>query len=138
MGQSMVEAITFFSIRLRRLLTCVEIVPSGKKLAHPEVSWVRSAYRQGMTKTDVRFYISSMGMSVKRFARYVRGHSAIENTLHWCLDVTFREDDSRVRERNSANNLAWLQRFSLSLLKQQETSTVWRCGDAWPPGTWIT
>lgn len=59
-------------------------------------------------------------MGVKRFRRPVRGHWAIENTLHWCLDVTFREDESCVRDRNSANNLAWLNRFSLSLLKQQE------------------
>ena len=59
-------------------------------------------------------------MGVKRFGRLVRGHWAIENTLHWCLDVTFRQDESRVRNRNTANNLAWLKRFSLSLLKQQK------------------
>jgi len=56
---------------------------------------------------------------VKRFAGYVRGHWAIENTLHWCLDVTFREDENRVRERTTANNMAWLKRFALSMLKQQ-------------------
>ena len=58
-------------------------------------------------------------MDVNRFARYVRGHWAIENTLHWCLDVTFREDENRVRNRTAADNLAWLKRFGLSLLKQQ-------------------
>ena len=58
-------------------------------------------------------------MGVKRLARYVRGHWAIENTLHWCLDVTFREDENRVRNRIAADNLAWLKRFGLSLLKQQ-------------------
>ena len=68
----------------------------------------------------MRYYIGSIGMGVKRFARLVRGHWAIENTLHWCLDVTFREDESRVRDRNSANNLAWLRRFALSLLKQKK------------------
>lgn len=70
--------------------------------------------------SEVRYYISSIRLGVKRFARFVRGHWAIENTLHWCLDVTFREDESRVRDRNSANNLAWLKRFSLSLLKQKK------------------
>ena len=70
--------------------------------------------------SEVRYYISSISMGVKRFGRLVRGHWAIENTLHWCLDVTFREDESRVRNRNTANNLAWLKRFSLSLLKQQK------------------
>lgn len=69
--------------------------------------------------TDVRFYLNSIPLNAKRFARFVRGHWAIESTLHWCLDVTFREDESRVRDRNTATNLAWLKRFGLSLLKQQ-------------------
>jgi predicted transposase YbfD/YdcC len=55
---------------------------------------------------------------VQLFATVVRGHWGIENTLHWCLDVTFREDDSRVRERNLTNNMAWLKRVAISLLKQ--------------------
>lgn len=67
---------------------------------------------------DVRFYINSLPLDVKLFAKSVRGHWGIENTLHWCLDVTFREDDSRVRERNLTNNMAWLKRFAISLLKQ--------------------
>jgi predicted transposase YbfD/YdcC len=67
---------------------------------------------------DVRFYINSLPLNVKLFAKSVRGHWAIENSLHWCLDVTFREDDSRVRERNLTNNMAWLKRFAISLLKQ--------------------
>ena len=67
---------------------------------------------------DVRFYISSLPRNVKLFAKSVRGHWGIENSLHWCLDVTFREDDSRVRERRLTNNMAWLKRFAISLLKQ--------------------
>ena len=67
---------------------------------------------------DVRYFINSLPLEVQLFAKSVRGHWAIENTLHWCLDVTFREDDSRVRERNLTNNLAWLKRFAISLLKQ--------------------
>jgi predicted transposase YbfD/YdcC len=67
---------------------------------------------------DVRFYINSLPLDVTLFAKSVRGHWGIENTLHWCLDVTFREDDSRVRERNLTNNMAWLKRFAISLLKQ--------------------
>jgi len=69
--------------------------------------------------TEARYYINSIAMDVKRFARFVRGHWSIESTLHWCLDMTFREDESRVRDRNTTNNLAWLKRFGLSLLKQQ-------------------
>ena len=68
--------------------------------------------------SDVRYYISSLRLGVKRFAACVRGHWGIENTLHWCLDVTFGEDESRVRNRTLADNIAWLKRFAISLLKQ--------------------
>lgn len=70
--------------------------------------------------TDVRYYISSLPLGVRQFASCVRGHWGIENTLHWCLDVTFREDESRVRNRILANNLGWLKRFAISLLKQMK------------------
>ena len=52
------------------------------------------------------------------FSRAVRGHWAVENSCHWSLDVTFREDDSRVRQRVLGSNITWLYRFTLSLLKQ--------------------
>lgn len=80
---------------------------------------IRQSESGSKSSTEVRFFIASIPMGVKRFARYVRGHWAIENTLHWCLDVTFREDENRVRDRTTANNMAWLKRFGLSLLKQQ-------------------
>lgn len=67
---------------------------------------------------ETRFYISSLRRSIKRFARFVRGHWRVENTLHWSLDMTFREDESRVRSRRLADNLAWLRRLALSLIKQ--------------------
>ena len=81
---------------------------------------VRISEQNGTCTSDVRYYICSIPLNAKRFGQYVRGHWAIESTLHWCLDVTFREDECRVRNRNSANNLAWLKRFALSLLKQQK------------------
>lgn len=67
---------------------------------------------------ETRFYICSLPLGVKRFAGYVRGHWGIENTLHWCLDMTFREDESRARKRLLADNLAWIRKFALTLLKQ--------------------
>lgn len=72
----------------------------------------------GNERGDVRFFIASRYMSGKRFAQAVRGHWGIENSLHWVLDVTFDEDQSRARERSLANNLSWLRRFAISLLKQ--------------------
>jgi predicted transposase YbfD/YdcC len=77
-----------------------------------------SCVRKGKEIVEVRYYISSLGVDAKRFARAVRGHWSIENTCHWSLDMTFREDESRTRERHLRENFAWLNRFVLSLLKQ--------------------
>lgn len=80
---------------------------------------IRQSEKDGKHSSEVRYYISSLRLGVKQFAKASRQHWSIENTLHWCLDVTFREDENRVRERHAANNLAWLKRFAISLLKQQ-------------------
>ena len=72
----------------------------------------------GTKSEDVRYFIVSRYLSGKRFAQSVRGHWGIENSLHWVLDVTFNEDQSRARERHFADNLSWLRRFGISLLKQ--------------------
>jgi predicted transposase YbfD/YdcC len=74
--------------------------------------------RDGKETIEVRYYLSSLGVDVKQFARAVRGHWGIENSCHWSLDMTFREDESRLRERHLRENFAWLNRFALSLLKQ--------------------
>lgn len=74
--------------------------------------------RDGKETIEVRYSISSLGVGVKQFARAVRGHWSIENGCHWSLDMTFREDESRLRERHLRENFAWLNRFALSLLKQ--------------------
>ncbi len=75
-------------------------------------------FRGGKETIEVRYYISSLAMDVKRFARAVRGHWGIENTCHWVLDMMYREDESRIRDKVLRENFAWLNRFSLSLLKQ--------------------
>ena len=72
----------------------------------------------GATSCDVRYYIVSRFLSGKRFAEAVRGHWGIENSLHWVLDVSFHEDQSRTRKRFIASNLSWLRRFAVSLLKR--------------------
>jgi predicted transposase YbfD/YdcC len=74
--------------------------------------------RDGKETIEVRYYISSLVVNVLLFARAVRGHWGIENTCHWSLDMTFREDESRLRDRHLRENFAWLNRFVLSLLKQ--------------------
>jgi predicted transposase YbfD/YdcC len=80
---------------------------------------VRTSLQDGKETTDLRFFISSLSLGVRRFAEACRSHWGIENSLHWRLDVTFREDESRVRDRFAADNLAWLKRFAISLLKLQ-------------------
>lgn len=79
---------------------------------------VRVYEEKGVEKRDVRYYISSLRRNGPQFAKAVRSHWAIENTLHWSLDMTFREDESRVRNRIFADNLSWLRRMTLSLIKQ--------------------
>jgi predicted transposase YbfD/YdcC len=74
--------------------------------------------RDGKETTETRYYISSLAVSVKLFAHAVRSHWGIENSCHWSLDVTYREDESRIRDKHIRENFAWLNRFTLSLLKQ--------------------
>jgi predicted transposase YbfD/YdcC len=74
--------------------------------------------RDGKETTETRYYISSLEVSVKLFAHAVRSHWGIENSCHWSLDMTYREDESRIRHPHLRENFAWLNRFTLSLLKQ--------------------
>jgi predicted transposase YbfD/YdcC len=87
----------------------------GLKSIGVVLSW---CVRDGKGTAETRYYISSLPVGVKRFARAVRGHWGIENTCHWSLDVTYREDESRIRDKHLRENFAWLNRFTLSLLKQ--------------------
>jgi predicted transposase YbfD/YdcC len=79
---------------------------------------VRCYEKDGKEMADIRYYISSLKVGVKLFARAVRGHWGIENGCHWTLDMTFREDESRIRGKKIRENFAWLNRLALSLLKQ--------------------
>ena len=74
--------------------------------------------RDGKETVEMRYYISSLPVGVKQFAHAIRSHWGIENTCHWSLDVTYREDESRIRDKHIRENFAWLNRFTLSLLKQ--------------------
>ncbi len=74
--------------------------------------------RDGKETIETRYFISSLELGVKRFAHAVRSHWSIENTCHWSLDFTYREDESRIRDQHMRETFAWLNRFTLSLLKQ--------------------
>ena len=95
---------------------------------------VRHYRAEGDEHLDVRYYISSLPLGVKQFARAVRGHWGVENGCHWILDMTFREDESRMREPHVRENFAWLNRFALSLLKQhpgKDSIAMKRRGCGW-------
>jgi predicted transposase YbfD/YdcC len=72
----------------------------------------------GKRTKEVRNFISSLPPEVERLAALIRGHWGIENRLHWSLDVTFNEDQSRIRQGHAAENAALLRRLALSILKQ--------------------
>ena len=80
---------------------------------------------RGRCRMEARYYILSVLLSAKEFAGAVRGHWGIENQLHWQLDVSFREDDCRVRTGHAAANLSVIRRFALGLLRRE---TACRCG----------
>ena len=80
------------------------------------------------------YYISSLSGDAERILALVRGHWGIENRLHWVLDIAFREDESRVRVGQGAENLASLRHLATNLLKQETTVKIgvrakrMRCG----------
>jgi predicted transposase YbfD/YdcC len=67
--------------------------------------------------TEVRYFLSSLPPVARRLGSAIRGHWSIENGLHWVLDVVFREDARRVYDRTTAENVAFLHRLALSLLR---------------------
>ena len=78
---------------------------------------------QGKVSCERRYYLSSLPLEVNLFARAVRSHWAIENNLHWSLDVIFGEDQSRARTGFAVANLGLTRRLALNLLRQDKTST---------------
>jgi predicted transposase YbfD/YdcC len=74
---------------------------------------------QGRDRLEARYYVLSVLLSAKRFSEAVRGHWGIENNLHWQLDVSFREDECRVRTDHAPANLSVIRRFALGMLKRE-------------------
>jgi predicted transposase YbfD/YdcC len=83
---------------------------------------VESVREIGETRTsERRFYISSLAPNSKRTGEAIRAHWAIENSLHWCLDVTFKEDGSRTRTGYAAENFNIIRKITMNLLRQDLT-----------------
>jgi predicted transposase YbfD/YdcC len=85
---------------------------------------ISSTKRNGKECNEVRYYILSKYLSARRFAEAVRSHWGIENRLHWQLDVTFQEDQCRIRKGHADTNFSTLRRTALSMLKNESTLKV--------------
>jgi predicted transposase YbfD/YdcC len=89
------------------------------------ICMVESERLIGDTKTvERRYYISSLDSDAKSLSHPVRVHWGIENSVHWILDVAFREDDCRIRKDHGPENFAILRHIALNLLKHEKTSKV--------------
>lgn len=99
--------------------------PKGLPAAWADVGAVVMVGRErragGKNTSSAHYYLTSLKCGAKKLAGYIRGHWGIENGLHWCLDVAFREDESTTVSGHAAANLAMLRRVALSLLKRAGT-----------------
>lgn len=76
----------------------------------------------GETSNECHYYISSLPSDdPEKLLAYIRGHWSVENNLHWCLDISFADDDRRIRTGHGAENYARLARIALNLLKAEKT-----------------
>jgi predicted transposase YbfD/YdcC len=109
-----VDERAYFLAKTPRDFACADEWPWVKAIGY---ALRLTQHADGRETSEVRYYVCSRYLSGKRFAEAVRGHWNIES-MHWTLDVTFREDDSRTRERTLGNNLSWLRRFAITLVKR--------------------
>jgi predicted transposase YbfD/YdcC len=119
-------------IEIRRHCTISEpefidyLDPDGAWAEFQSIGMVEAERRIGdETTCETRYYISSLSGNAQELGKAVRTHWGIENSVHWVLDVAFREDDSRVRKGNGAQNFAILRHIALNLLRQEKSA---KCG----------
>ncbi len=91
---------------------------------HSVVKVQAERYLPDRSSTQVRYYLTSSDATAQELLEMTRAHWSIENSLHWVLDIAFREDESRIRKDNGAENFAVLRRIALNLLKQEQTLKV--------------
>jgi predicted transposase YbfD/YdcC len=107
----------------RRAFACPDAGVFGTLAAWPglravlAVETIRGIPGRGEVTAETRYYLSSAALPPEALAVAIRNHWRVENGLHWILDVTFREDASRVRERTAARNLALLRKIALNLAR---------------------
>jgi predicted transposase YbfD/YdcC len=111
----------------RRVFASTDLAPFAALADWPglatvaAVETIRGIPGRGKVKAEIRYYLSSARLPPERLAAAIRNHWRVENGLHWVLDVGFREDASRVRERNAARNLALLRKVALNFARADTT-----------------
>ena len=88
------------------------------------VETIRGVNGSGKVEAEIRYFLSSCRDDATVLVQAIRRHWTIENGLHWVLDVTFREDDSRVRDRTAARNLAILRKIAINLMGRNRTPRI--------------
>ena len=88
------------------------------------VESIRRVQGTDKVESEIRYFLSSCRDDPAVLGAAIRAHWSIENAVHWVLDVTFREDDSRVRDRTAARNLALLRKIALNLIGRDRSSTA--------------
>ena len=78
----------------------------------------------GKTSLETRYFISSLPPNAKQLLAAIRGHWGIENSVHWALDIAFREDESRIRQGYAQHNMAFLRRMALNLLRHEKAAKI--------------
>ena len=100
-----------------------ELTASGEWADLSSIGMVISVRTEnGKTSCETRYYIMSSDSDVEDFSRVVRAHWSIENSLHWRLDVVFREDESRMRTGHSARVFTMFRKIALNLLTQERST----------------
>lgn len=82
----------------------------------------RERHFEDKISRETSFYIGSIENNAQNFANAIRNHWGIENNLHWVLDVSFREDESRIRKGNAPENFAVLRHIALNMIKKEQTT----------------
>lgn len=116
-GHGRIETRTYYSIEAGEWLPNKDEWVNLKSIGVA----ISEVCKAGKNTAETRFFICSFAPDVKRLSEAVRGHWAIENNLHWVLDVTFGEDASQKRKDNAPRNFSVIRKFALNLLKRDTT-----------------